>query len=113
MAFPPLYNTREIADYVRESFIWCWRRATRPPRPLPEDYHVLCPRFSLHKTEGAAADFELPEMVQVTFYAMLLNEAVELHVVHDFMAKGLRLALVGLRWSSFEVWMSLVDHELR
>ncbi|KAJ8429990.1 hypothetical protein Cgig2_033915 [Carnegiea gigantea] len=92
----------EMADYIRESFIWCWRRATRPPRPLSEDYHVLCPRFSLPEAEGAAADFELPEMVQATFYAMLLNEAIELGVVHGFIAEGLRSALVGLRWSSFE-----------
>ena len=53
-------------------------RATRPPRPLPKDYHVLCLRFSLPKAQGAAADFKLPEMVQVTFYTMLLNDAVEL-----------------------------------
>ena len=39
------------------------------------------------------ADFKLPQMVQVTFYAMLLNEAVELGVVHDFMAEGLKSAL--------------------
>ena len=113
MAFPLLYNTRKMADYVSESFIWRWRRATCPPRPLPEDYHVLCPHFSLPEAEGATADFELPTMVQVTFYAMLLHKAVELGVVHGFMVEGLRLALVGLWWSSFEVWMGRVDHELR
>ncbi|KAJ8452431.1 hypothetical protein Cgig2_000020 [Carnegiea gigantea] len=113
MAFPPLYNTREMVNYVRESFIWRRRRATRPPHPLPEDYYVLYPRFLLPEPEGAAADFKLPEMVQATFYAMLLNEAMELGVVHGFMAEGLRSALVGLRWSNFEVWMSRVDHELR
>ncbi|KAJ8423208.1 hypothetical protein Cgig2_006761 [Carnegiea gigantea] len=69
-------------------------------------YHVLCPRFSLPKAEGVTTDFELLEMVQATFYAMLLNEAVELGVVHGFMAEGLRSALLCLRWSSFEVWMS-------
>ncbi|KAJ8438046.1 hypothetical protein Cgig2_014175 [Carnegiea gigantea] len=79
-----------------------WRRALCLPHPLPEDFHTLCPRFSLPEAEGAAADFELSEMVQATFYAMLLNEAVELGVVHSFMAKGLKAALVGLRWSSFE-----------
>ncbi|KAJ8445592.1 hypothetical protein Cgig2_018533 [Carnegiea gigantea] len=88
-------------------------RAAHPPRPLPVDYHILCPRFSLPEVEGGAADFEPPEMVQAIFYAMLLSEAVELGVVHDFMAEGLRLALVGLRWSSLEAWMSCVDHELR
>ncbi|KAJ8431186.1 hypothetical protein Cgig2_010218 [Carnegiea gigantea] len=91
-----------IAYYVRESFIWHWRRATRPPRPLSEDYHVLFPRSSLPKVEGAAADFELPEMMQATFYAMLLNEAIELGVIHGFMAEGLRSAL-----------MSRVNQEMR
>ncbi|KAJ8444374.1 hypothetical protein Cgig2_019932 [Carnegiea gigantea] len=93
MAFPPLYDTREIIDYVRESFIWHWRRATRPSRPLLEDYHVLCPRFSLPKAKRAATDFELPEMVHATFHAMLLNGAVELSVVHGFMAAGLKSSL--------------------
>ncbi|KAJ8423866.1 hypothetical protein Cgig2_033790 [Carnegiea gigantea] len=102
-----------MADHVRESFVWCWRRASGPPHPLPEDFHALCPHFSLPEAEGAAADFELPEMVQATFYAMLLNEAVELGVVHSFMAEGLKSALVGLRWSSFEVWINCVDHEPR
>jgi len=86
-----------MADYVRESFIWHWKRATRPPRPLPKDYHVLCPCFSLPEAEGSATDFELPEMVQATFYAMLLNDAVELGVVYGFMAEGLKSSLVGLR----------------
>ncbi|KAJ8436697.1 hypothetical protein Cgig2_027218 [Carnegiea gigantea] len=83
MAFPPLYNTREMANYVSESFIWCWRSASHPPRPLPEDFHILCPRFSLFEAKGAVAGFELPEIVQATFYAMLLNEAVELGVAFE------------------------------
>ncbi|KAJ8447437.1 hypothetical protein Cgig2_019431 [Carnegiea gigantea] len=113
MAFPPIYNAREMADYVRESFIWRWRSASHPPRPLPEDFHALWPRFSLAKAEDAAAEYGLPEMVQATFYAMLLNEAVELGVAHNFTAEGMRAALVGLRWLTFEVWISCVDDVLR
>ncbi|KAJ8423821.1 hypothetical protein Cgig2_017384 [Carnegiea gigantea] len=97
MAFPPFYDTREMADYVRESLIWRWRRATCLPHPLPEDYHILCPRFSLLEAEGAAADFELPEMVQAIFYAML-NEAVELGVLCGFMAEGLKSALWAVEY---------------
>ncbi|KAJ8451345.1 hypothetical protein Cgig2_014117 [Carnegiea gigantea] len=107
MAFPPLYNTKEMADYVRESFIWPWRRATCPPRPFAKDYHVLCPNFLLPEAEGATADFELPEMVQATSYAMLLNEAVELGVVHGFMAEGLKLALVRI----LNYWSHVVRSE--
>ena len=78
-------------------------RALHQPCPLPKDFHTLCPHFSLPKAEGVTVEFELPEMVQTTFYAMLLNEAVKLGVMHDFMAEGLKSALVGLRWSSFKV----------
>ncbi|KAJ8428867.1 hypothetical protein Cgig2_010809 [Carnegiea gigantea] len=113
LAFPPLYDTREMTDYVRESFIWRWERATRLPHPLSKDCHILCPHFSLSKAKGAATDFELPEMVQATFYAMLVNVAVELGVVGGFMAEGLKSPFVGLRWSSFEAWMSCIDHELK
>ena len=44
---------------------------------------------------------------------MLLNETIELGVVRSFMVEGLKSALVGLRWLSFEAWISRVDHELR
>ncbi|KAJ8424355.1 hypothetical protein Cgig2_015739 [Carnegiea gigantea] len=72
----------------------------------------LCLCFSLPEAESAAADFELPEMVQAIFYDMLLSEAIKLGVLRDFIAKGMKSALGDLRWSSFKVWMSCVDHEL-
>ncbi|KAJ8419891.1 hypothetical protein Cgig2_017701 [Carnegiea gigantea] len=112
VAFPLIYNMRKMANYVRESFIWRWRSASCPPHPLTEDFHVLCPRFSLSEAEGAAADFKLSEIVQATFYAMLLNEAIELGVAHDFAAESMKSSLIGLRWSTFEVWMDCVDHAL-
>ena len=64
------------------------------------------------EAEEAAADFELLEVVQATFYTILLNEAIELGVVRSFIAEGLKSSLVGLRWLSFEAWMSRTDHEL-
>ncbi|KAJ8432913.1 hypothetical protein Cgig2_004587 [Carnegiea gigantea] len=73
MAFPPTHSTREMANYVTEAITWCWRNASRPPRPLPEDFNVLCPCFSLAEAEAAAAKSGMPEIVQATFYAMLLN----------------------------------------
>ena len=112
IAFLPLHDTREVADYVRESFIRNWRRATRPPRPLPEDYCDLCLHFFLPEAERAATDFELPEMVPTTFYTMLLNYAIELGVVCGFIADDLKLTLVGLRWTCFKAWMSRTSHEL-
>ncbi|KAJ8421649.1 hypothetical protein Cgig2_019222 [Carnegiea gigantea] len=83
------------------------------PRPLPKDFHVLCPCFSLFEAEGATADFELTEIVQATFYAMLLNKAVEMGVAHDFTAESMKSPLIGLRWSTFGVWMDCVDYALR
>ena len=113
MAFPPIYNMREFANYVRETFIWCWRSALRPPRPLLEDFHVLCPCFLLAEAETAAAEFELPEIVQAIFYAMLLNESIKLGVAHEYTAERMKSSLVGLRWSTFEVWMDCMDCPLR
>ncbi|KAJ8427572.1 hypothetical protein Cgig2_021717 [Carnegiea gigantea] len=78
----------------------------RLPRPMPA---LLIARGR----ERAAADFELPEMVHATLYAMFLNEAVELGVVGSFMADGLKSSLMGLRWTCLEAWMSCTDHELR
>ncbi|KAJ8449165.1 hypothetical protein Cgig2_027167 [Carnegiea gigantea] len=51
MAFPPVYNMREMTNYVRKSFIWRWRSASRLLRLLPKDFHALCPRFLLSKAE--------------------------------------------------------------
>ncbi|KAJ8434070.1 hypothetical protein Cgig2_007585 [Carnegiea gigantea] len=113
MTFPPIHNTREMANYVRETFIWRWRSISRPPHLLPEDFHMLCPRFSLVEAKGAAAEFELPEIVQVTFYAILLNEAFELGVAHKYTAESMKSSMVGLRWSTFEVWLNYMDEVIR
>ncbi|KAJ8444450.1 hypothetical protein Cgig2_005972 [Carnegiea gigantea] len=110
----PSYSQYERDGQLRkETFIWHWRSASRPPRPLPEDFHVLCPCFSLDEAEGAAAEFELPKIVQATFYAMLLNEAVKLGVAHEYMADSMKSSLVGLRWPTFEVWMDCMDCVVR
>ena len=98
---------------MRESFRWRWRRATRPPRPLPDNFQDLWPCFSLSEAERAALDFELPEMVQATFYIMLLNDAVELGMVSGFLAGDLRSSLEGFRWMSFEAWPSRTSRDLR
>ena len=65
--------------------------------PLPEDFHVLCPHFSVSEAEGATANFKLPEIVQATFYAMLLNKAVDLGVAYDCTAESIKSSLIGLR----------------
>ena len=113
MAFPPLYDTKEMVDFMRESFIWRWRRATRSLRPLTDNYQDLCPRFLLPKAERAALNFELPKMVQEKFYAMLLNDAIELGIVCHFLADDLKSTLVGLKWTCCEDWLNCTSRNLR
>ncbi|KAJ8442013.1 LOW QUALITY PROTEIN: hypothetical protein Cgig2_033777 [Carnegiea gigantea] len=94
MAFPPIHNTTEMANYVRETCIWHWKSTSRPLHPLPEDFHVLRPHFSLAEAEGAAVEFELPEIVQAMFYAMLLNDAFKLGMAHEYTAESIKSSLV-------------------
>jgi len=79
-----------MADHVRETFRWHWRNASRLLRPLKEDYWDLCPYFILFKAEEAARDFKIPKMVQATFYAILLNNAVGLGIVSRFLVANLK-----------------------
>jgi len=83
-----------MADFVRESCIWHWRTATHSPRPLPDDYQDLCLCFLLPNAERAVLDFKLLEMVQATFYTMLLSDAVELGIVSSFLADDLKSILL-------------------
>ncbi|KAJ8426754.1 hypothetical protein Cgig2_029423 [Carnegiea gigantea] len=81
--------------------------------PLSRRIPCLMPTFSLSEAEGAAAEFELFEIVQATFYATLLNEAIKPGVAHDLTAESMKSSLVGLRRSTFKVWMGYIDHVLR
>ena len=113
MAFPLVCNTREMALFLRETLGLHRRNTSRPPRPLPEDFSGLCPGFSLSEAEIAATELGLPEMVQATFYAMLLNDAVELGAAHEFTGDEMKPVLMDLRWSSFEKWIYCMDDTLR
>ena len=113
MAFPLIRNTREMALYLRETLGWHRRNASRPPRPLPKGFSGLCPGFSLPEAELAATELGLPEMVQATFYAMLLKDAIELGAAHEFTGDEMKSVLMDLRWSSFEKWIYCMDDILR
>ncbi|KAJ8429239.1 hypothetical protein Cgig2_026275 [Carnegiea gigantea] len=58
---------------------------------------------------ASATESRMLEIVQATFYAMLLNEMLELGAIHVYTAENMRSLLVGLRWSDFEVWMRIMD----
>ena len=57
--------------------------------------------------EQAAEHYELPELPQVIFYAILLNEAEKLGVLHGSRLRSLEVALTELRWGAFESWVWL------
>jgi len=78
------------------------RSAAQPPLPLLDDYCDLCPNFVLADAKEAARDFCIPELVQVTFYVMVVNEALELGVLSGGTVVLLKSALTGLWQSSFE-----------
>ncbi|KAJ8428641.1 hypothetical protein Cgig2_017140 [Carnegiea gigantea] len=91
-----------MAEYVVRHFAWDQRGAAFPPSPLPKDFQALYPSYELAVAKEAAEDYELPELPQVIFYAMLLNEAKRLGVLHGRAPRTLESALTELHWSTFE-----------
>ncbi|KAJ8434129.1 hypothetical protein Cgig2_024247 [Carnegiea gigantea] len=70
-----------MALYVLGNFEWHCRKVVFPPAPLPYNYRELCPDFNLAVAEEYAQDYEVPELPQVVFMAMLLNDVVKLGVL--------------------------------
>ncbi|KAJ8431098.1 hypothetical protein Cgig2_007514 [Carnegiea gigantea] len=95
--FLPFCGTEEMANHVRETFKRHLRAASHPPLPLLEDYRDLCLGLTRPNAEEAARDFNIPEIIQATFYAMVVNDAVELFVMSRDMVEAHKSALKGLR----------------
>ncbi|KAJ8431474.1 hypothetical protein Cgig2_032245 [Carnegiea gigantea] len=95
MVFPSFHGTEEMANYIREIFKWHLKGASRPPQSLLKNHRDLCPSFTLSDVEEATWDFDVSEMTQATFYAMVVNDAVELGVMSRDMASALKSALEG------------------
>ncbi|KAJ8442138.1 hypothetical protein Cgig2_011328 [Carnegiea gigantea] len=93
MVFPDFLSTEQAANHIRETF----KGVTRPPRLLPKNYQDLCPYFDLAVVEEVARDFCILEMIQAVFYAMVVNEALELGVLSGDLAEHLKSALEGLQ----------------
>jgi len=74
MAFPHSLNTGGMAEYVAYHFEWDRCGAAFLPSLFPKDFQALCPSYELAVAEEAAWRFELFELPQVIFYAMLLNK---------------------------------------
>ncbi|KAJ8444598.1 hypothetical protein Cgig2_023661 [Carnegiea gigantea] len=107
MAFPRSLSTREMVKYVAYHFKWDRCGIAFPPSPLSEDFRALCLNYELAVVEEAAGRFELPKLSQIIFYAMLLNEAERLGVLHGRTLRIMESVLPELRWSTFESWVWL------
>ncbi|KAJ8426511.1 hypothetical protein Cgig2_023270 [Carnegiea gigantea] len=78
MVFSRSLITDAMALYVLGNFEWYCMEVAFPPRPLPFDYEEVCPDFVLAEVEEYVRDYEVPELSQVVYLAMLLNDAVKL-----------------------------------
>ena len=76
-------------------------------RPLPKDYQSLCPDFVRRDVEEEAWDFQIREIMQATFYAMVVSDALELGKVTKNMTLISKDALMTVNWYSFEAWLRI------
>ncbi|KAJ8444462.1 hypothetical protein Cgig2_024026 [Carnegiea gigantea] len=60
--------------------------------------------------EEAAHEFDIPEMIQATFHAMVVNDASKLGVMSRDMARALKSVLEALRWLIFKSWLRIKKH---
>ncbi|KAJ8437289.1 hypothetical protein Cgig2_006393 [Carnegiea gigantea] len=95
MVFPDFHSTKQAAGYIKRTFRWHWRGALRHPRPLPDNYHYLCPHFDLDIAEESAREFCILEMTQAAFYVMEVNDALELGVMSRELVEHLKASLEG------------------
>jgi len=80
--------------------------------PVPQRLPGLCLAFTPPEMEEAVRDFDILEIVQATFYAILVNDDMELSVVSRDMAEDFKSTRKGLRWTTFEFWLSVNKHAL-
>jgi len=67
------------------------------PVALPDDFQALCLSYGFAVADEATRRFELPELPEVIFYAMLLNEAERLGVLYGRTIHVMESALLELR----------------
>ncbi|KAJ8428791.1 hypothetical protein Cgig2_009976 [Carnegiea gigantea] len=72
---PPIERTRSSIKIPIP--LWVLAYKCHCPRPLPEDHLILCLSFDLGVATRYAQDSNIPEMVQVIFYGMVVNEVAE------------------------------------
>ncbi|KAJ8424732.1 hypothetical protein Cgig2_010032 [Carnegiea gigantea] len=77
------------------------------PVASSEGFTGPVPSYELTVAEEAVGHFTLPELAHVIFYAMILNEAMRLGVLHRRTLREMESALTKLRWSTFESWVGM------
>jgi len=101
--FPNFLSTEQVAECVCAHFPWSLRDPTDPsPRPLPSDYHGLCPRFDLEGARRYAHDSHIPEMVPVIFYAMVIDDTTKLGLSRRLTMDVVMSARRKLDWGSVD-----------
>ncbi|KAJ8433058.1 LOW QUALITY PROTEIN: hypothetical protein Cgig2_020625 [Carnegiea gigantea] len=111
--FPNFANIEQAAEYIQDHFRWSLRDPTDPgPRSLSSDYHSLCPRFDLKVARRYAHGSHIPEMVQVIFYAMVIDDAAELGLFHRLTMDVVMWAMRKLDWGPMETWLRDKDQRL-
>ena len=101
--FPNYTNIEMAAEYVRDTFRWPLREAlAQHLNLLPADYHGLCPGFDLDVATQYAQDSNIPEMMQVIFYAIVVNDIVELGVTCRLTANCMMWVIQQLNWAPIE-----------
>ncbi|KAJ8433689.1 hypothetical protein Cgig2_030076 [Carnegiea gigantea] len=102
--------TQEAKFWVNGGSDWPQGPVARPSISallgrFPRTTTSFCLHFDLAMAEKATRDFYILEVVQAVFYAMVVNEALELGVLSRDLAEHLKLWLEGLQWYLYEAWL--------
>ena len=112
--FPNFASTEQVAEYVRDTFHWTLRESLAlGPKPLPMDYHGLCPCFDLRVATRYAHNSNILEMVQAIFYAVVVDNATELGLLRRLTMDCMISTMRKLDWNAVESWLGDIDHRLR
>ncbi|KAJ8431149.1 hypothetical protein Cgig2_026746 [Carnegiea gigantea] len=112
--FPNFASTEQAIEYACDHFRWALRDPLAPgPRLLLSDYHGLCPRFDLGAAARYAHDSNTPEMVQIIFYAMVIDDAAKLGLSRRLTMDCVMWAMRTPDWGPVEAWLGGNGRRLR
>ena len=81
-SFPTFRHTTQAGEYVRGNLHWFMRESSSfHPNLLPLHFMTYCPEFNYIAAMQFAHTTHILEMVQAIFYAIVINDAVELGLI--------------------------------